>query len=140
MASACSLAGSPLWFERPSRTIRKTATSSSVEVSFGSRGWKRMMLSSERRAPAMIERPSTSRALANNEPRIAVWATMTSPAESAKSTTKSSGRLPSVDCRTPVTAGPNLVPTDSVPTPTVHASPAKATPATTNVVTGWSVA
>ena len=52
--------------------------------------------------PATIARPSTSSAFANSEPRIDVCATTTSPAESAKRTTKSSGRFPSVDCSTPV--------------------------------------
>ena len=53
------------------------------------------------RAPATIASPSTSRAFANSEPRIDVWATTISPAESANSTMKSSGRLPSVDWSAP---------------------------------------
>ena len=50
------------------------ATSSSVAVSFGSLGLKRMMPSCARRAPAMITSPSTSSALTRIEPRIAVSA------------------------------------------------------------------
>jgi hypothetical protein len=46
---------------------------------------------------------------------------------------KSSGKFPSVDCNTPVAAGPRCAPIDSVPTPTTHASPARAIAATTNV-------
>ena len=84
----------------------KTARSSSVAVSFGSRDWKRMTPSSAWRAPATIASPSTSSAFANSEPRIDVWATTISPAASEKRTMKSSGRLPSVDWSTPVTAGP----------------------------------
>ena len=45
---------------------------------------------------------------------------------SAKRTTKSSGRLPSVDCSTPVSAGPNREPTASVARPITQASPASA--------------
>ena len=72
-------------------------------MSFGSRGPKRITPSGAVRAPTTITRPSTSSALANSEPMIEVWATTTSPARRAKMTTKSSGRLPSVDCSTPVT-------------------------------------
>ena len=64
-----------------------------------------------------------------------VWATTISPARSANSTTKSSGRLPSVDCSTPVTAGPNRSATASVAKPMAQASPPRATPATMNVAT-----
>ena len=84
----------------------KTASRSSVVVSFGSRAWKRMTPSSARVAPATIARPRTRSALANSEPRIDVCATTISPAASEKRTMKSSGRLPSVDCSTPVAAGP----------------------------------
>ena len=73
-------------------------------MSCGSRRRKRMIPS--RRAPTMITRPMTSRALANSEPTTEVCATTTWPSASAKRTMKNSGRLPSVDCRTPVTAGP----------------------------------
>jgi hypothetical protein len=78
--------------------------------------------------------------LANSDPRIEVWATSVSPAERAKRTTKSSGRLPSVDWSTPVAAGPKREPTDSVPRPTSQARPPSAKAQTTNVATGWSVA
>ena len=50
-------------------------------------------------------------------------------------TTKNSGRLPSVDCITPVTAGPKLRPTCSVANETIHARPASAIAATTNART-----
>ena len=75
-------------------------------MSFGSRAPKRITPSFAWRVPATIARPRTSSAFANREPMIEVCATTVSPAESAKSTMKSSGRLPSVDCRTPVMAGP----------------------------------
>ena len=73
----------------------------------------------------MIVRPSTSSAFANNEPRIDVWATTISPAASENSTMKSSGRLPSVDWSTPVTAGPKCEPTDSVADPDRPREPAE---------------
>ena len=96
-------------------------------MSFGSRGWKRMTLPSLAREPAMITSPSTSSALANRLPRMLVCATTTSPALSAKITTNSSGRLPSVDCSTPVSPGPTWLPSASVPSATSQASPASAT-------------
>ena len=64
-----------------------------------------------------------------------VFATTTSPAESANTTMKNSGRFPSVDCRNPVTAGPKRAPTASVAKETTHARPASATAATTNGTT-----
>ena len=63
---------------------------------------------------------------------IDVCATTISPAESAKTTMKNSGRFPSVDCSTPVTAGPKRSPTCSVAKETTQASPASATVATPN--------
>ena len=113
----------------------KLAISSSVAVSLGSRGLKRMIRSGSRREPAIRTRPRTSSALTRIEPRIAVWATIFSPALSAKMTTKNSGRLPSVDCIRPVTAGPKRWPTCSVENDTIHAPPASARPATTNAAT-----
>ena len=47
--------------------------------------------------------------MARIEPTIAVCATTSSPFCSAKMTTNSSGRLPSVDCSIPVTAGPEAL-------------------------------
>ena len=91
-----------------------------------------MHTSSASRAPTTITIPSTSSALAKIEPRIEVWATTVSPAPSAKSTTKSSGRLPSVDWSTPVTPGPKRSPTCSVANETSHASPASAIVAMAN--------
>ena len=88
------------------------------------------------RAPATIASPSTSSALAKSEPRIDVCATTISPAESEKSTMNSSGRLPSVDCSTPVTAGPNRAPTDSVATPMIQARPPSAAPQTMKTAVG----
>ena len=83
----------------------------------------------------MITSPSTSSALTRMEPRIAVWATIFSPALSAKMTTKNSGRLPSVDCISPVAAAPKRSPTCSVANDTIQATPARATPATTKATT-----
>ena len=60
-----------------------------------------MTPSSDWRAPTTITKPSTSSALAKIDPMIENWATTTSPLDSAKMTTKNSGRLPSVDCSTP---------------------------------------
>ena len=78
----------------------KHEISSSVAVSFGSRGLKRITPSGARRAPAMMTSPRTSSALTRIEPRIAVCGDgALAPACSAKMTTKNSGRLPSVDCR-----------------------------------------
>ncbi len=104
----------------------KTVTCSSVAVSRGSFLAKRIIPSGERRAPTTITRPSTSSALASTEPTIAVCATISSPFCSAKITTNSSGRLPSVDCSIPVTAGPKRSPSCSVANETTHARPASA--------------
>ncbi len=107
----------------------KLAMSSSVAVSLGSRGLKRMRPSGRRRAPTTIAIPSTSSALERIEPRIAVWATIRSPACRANRTTKNSGRLPSVDCSIPVAATPSRAPTCSVEKVTIHAPPASASAA-----------
>ncbi len=105
-------------------------------MSFGSRLPNVIVPSACLDEPAAIARPSTSRAFAKSEPRIENCATTSSPADNAKRTMKSSGRLPSVDWSAPVTAGPNLAPTDSVAIPIVHATPPSAIPQTTNVTTG----
>ena len=120
----------------------KTASRSSVAVSFGRRVPKRMhAVRSPRRAPATIASPSTSSAFANSEPRIDVCATTISPAESAKSTMKSSGRLPSVDWSTPVTAGPKRRADRLGADADEPGEPGRARrPQTTKVATGWSVA
>ena len=115
----------------PTSTMMNTARSSSVVVSIGRRAEKRMMPSSLTQAPTTMTMPSTSRALAKIEPMIENWATTTSPADSAKITTKNSGRLPSVDCSTPVIAGPKRSPTSSVAKETTQAIPPSAMPETT---------
>ncbi len=107
-------------------TITNSETSSSVAVSCGRRWLKRMHPSSARIDPATITSPSTSSALAKIEPIREVCATTTSPEPSAKRTMKNSGRLPSVDCMKPVTAGPKRSPTCSVASATTQASPASA--------------
>ena len=119
----------------PTSRMMKLAMSSSVAVSLGSRGLNRMTWSSERSDPTTITSPSTSSALTRIEPRIAVSATTCSPALSANTTTKNSGRLPSVDCISPVAAAPKRSPTCSVANDTIQATPASATPATTNATT-----
>ena len=116
--------------------MRNTASSNNVAVSFGRRAPKVIVPSARRSEPAAMVSPSTRSAFAKSEPRIENWATTTSPAESANSTMKSSGRLPSVDWSAPVTAGPNRAPTDSVAMPINHATPPSAAPVTTNVTTG----
>src|SRR5262245_54422952 len=116
--------------------MMKTASRSSVAVSFGSRFRNRMTPSRAVSEPATIASPSTRSAFANSEPRMEVCATTTSPAASANRTTKSSGRLPSVDCSTPVSAGPNREPTASVAIPITQASPASAAAATMKTATG----
>ena len=110
-------------------------TSSSVAVSFGSRGLNRITPSGTRTAPATITSPRTSSALTRIDPRIAVSATICWPASSANRTTKNSGRLPSVDWSTPVIATPSRIPTCSVASATIHARPASATPEITNATT-----
>ena len=132
----CALARSPIRSERPSSAITESASRSSVAVSLGNRRRKRIGFSPAAREPATTASPRTSSALAKSEPRIDVCATTTSPAERAKRTMKSSGRLPSVDWRTPVTAWPNRTPTDSVAAPISQASPARATPARRNTAVG----
>ena len=89
--------------------MMNTVSSSSVAVSRGRRLEKRMMPSGERLAPITITSPSTSSALARIEPTIAVWATTSCPFCSAKITTNSSGRLPSVDCSMPGHARPEAL-------------------------------
>jgi hypothetical protein len=126
--------------ERPTSTMMKPASRSSVAVSLGRRGEKRMIPSLLWRAPTKITSPSTSRALAKIDPMIENWATTTSPSESANSTTKNSGRFPSVDCSTPVIAGPKRSPTCSVANDTTHASPASAAAATTKASTAGASA
>jgi hypothetical protein len=107
-------------------TITKSATSSRVAVSCGRRLAKRMQPSLAWSVPVMITSPSTSRALAKIDPIKEVCATTISPDPSANRTMKNSGRFPSVDCRNPVTAGPNRRPTCSVANATTQANPAKA--------------
>ncbi len=104
-------------------------------MSFGSRFLKCMTPSSARCEPAMITRPRTRSAFAKIEPRIVVCATTSSPARIEKRTMKSSGRLPSVDWRTPVRAGPVRAPTASVENETTQARPASAMAPTTKVAT-----
>ena len=106
--------------------------SSSVAVSFGRCGLKRITPVRSFQAPATITRPSTSSALTRIEPMIAVSATTFWPALSAKITTKNSGRLPSVDCMKPVIAAPKRPPTCSVANDTTQARPASASVANTN--------
>ena len=106
--------------------MMNTVTCSSVAVSRGSRLEKRISPSCERRAPTTTTRPSTSSAFARIEPTIAVCATTSSAFLSAKITTNSSGRLPSVDCNMPVTPGPKRSPSCSVANDTTHARPASA--------------
>lgn len=127
-----SLALSCVEADSPTRTMMKLVSRSSVAVSLGSRAWKRMTPSSATTAPTTMTAPRTSSPLAKIEPRIENWATTTSPSRSANRTTKNSGRLPSVDCRTPVAAGPKCRPTSSVATDTTQASPASARAATAN--------
>ena len=117
----------------PRITIRKLASSISVALSLGRRAWKRITPSTLLLHPAMITSPSTSSAFAKIEPMIEVCATTISPADSANMTMKNSGRFPSVDWRTPVTAGPKRSPTCSVAKETIQASPARATVASTKV-------
>src|SRR4051794_30209102 len=114
--------------------MMKIASRRSVAVSFGRRRPKRM-IPWEERAPARITSPRTSRAFAKSEPRIEYWATISSPADRAKRTTKNSGRFPRVDWRTPVNAGPNRSPTASVEKETTQATPASATAATRKIAT-----
>ena len=115
--------------------MMKLVISSNVAVSRGSLASKCIVPVLSARAPAMITSPSTNSALTRIEPRIAVSATIRSPAISANSTTKNSGKLPSVACIRPVTAGPRRWPTCSVANDTIHAPPARATPATMNATT-----
>ncbi len=115
--------------------MMKLAIISIVAVSLGRRGLKRITPSLVRSAPTTITSPSTNNALTRIEPRIAVWATTSWPALSAKITTKNSGRLPSVDCSRPVAAVPSRCPTCSVANETIQAAPASATPATANAAT-----
>src|SRR5919199_683448 len=140
MASVWRLARSPELSERPISAMTKTAMSIKVAVSRGSRAAKRITPSRASRAPSTIASPRTSSALAKIEPISENLATTTSPAERAKITTKNSGRLPSVDCITPVTAGPKRSPTCSVAKETTHAMPASAPVAARKAATGGAPA
>ena len=119
----------------PTTTMTKSVTNPSVAASCGSRVLKRIRSSSEASTPVTITRPCTSRALARIDPTSEVCATTSSPAPNAKSTTKSSGRFPSVACRYPVTAGPKRSPTCSVATATTQASAANASVAAAKAAT-----
>ena len=107
--------------------MMKTQASSSVAVSRATFGWNVITPPRARSAPTTRTKPSTSSAVANSDPTIALWATTRSPLFSANSTTNSSGRLPSVACRSPVAAGPMCPPTCSVENDTIQASPPSAT-------------
>ena len=124
----------------PTSTMMKAKTSSSVEASRGARASKRMIPSRAASAPTITTTPSTSSALANSEPTIALWATSCSPACSAKMTTNSSGRLPTVAWSSPVAAEPSRSPTSPVASDTTQAMPASAAVATANAATAlqWS--
>ena len=64
--------------------------------------------------------------MARIDPMIAVLSDHELALCSAKMTTNSSGRLPSVDCSIPVTPGPKRSPSCSVANDTTHARPASA--------------
>ena len=88
-----------------------------------------------RKPPTKKASPNTSRLFPRIEPTSAAWITVISPSRRAKYPTKSSGKLPSEDCNTPVAPGPRCEPNCSVPMPTRAASRARATPETTKVRT-----
>ena len=128
----CELAGSWVCSESPTITMMNVAAMSSVAVSFARRWPKRITPSGARRAPTTITIPSTSSAFEKIDPITVLCATTASPWRRAKTTRKSSGRLPSVACMNPATPAPSSSPTLSTPTATTCASPASATVAKTN--------
>ena len=79
-----------------------------------------------RRPPAKNASPSTNRLFPRIEPTIAACTTSINPARKAKIPTKSSGKLPSADCNTPVAPEPRRSPTCSVAWPTSAARSASA--------------
>ena len=66
------------------------------------------------------------------EPTKAAFTTVSNPARSAKMQTNNSGKFPSADCKTPVAAGPILLPNCSVAFPTIMATKTNATAASPN--------
>ena len=66
------LAGSPDDSDRPTSTMMKTHTSSSVEASRATFGWKRIDAVGGASAPATIVTPEHQQAVANSEPTIAL--------------------------------------------------------------------
>jgi len=113
-------------------TMMNVAAMSSVAVSFARRCPKRITLSGALREPTTITIPSTSSAFEKIDPITVLCATTASPSRRAKTTRKSSGRLPSVACMKPAMPAPSSSPTLSTPTATTWASPARAMVAKTN--------
>ena len=121
IATWCSLARSPSRSESPSSAMLTSARSSSVGCRSAAAGEAhhldvgRARAGHDRQAEdeqRVREQRAEDRRLRDHD----------SPAASAKSTMKSSGRLPSVDWSTPVTAGPNSS-ADSRESPTSQARP-----------------
>ena len=91
-----------------------------------------------RRPPTKNASPSTNKLFPRIEPTIADCTTSISPARKAKIPTKSSGKLPSADCNTPVAPDPRRSPTCSVAWPTSAASRASAPADTTKMRTAFA--
>src|SRR5436190_17872561 len=84
-----------------------------------------------RRPPIRNEAPRTSSVFPRIEPVMDAVATSSWPARIAKIVMMSSAALPNVAFRTPPTFGPELSPSCSVATPTIHASATSAAPEST---------
>ena len=110
-----------------------TARRVSVEITRGASASKRCVPCFS--PPIRKASPRTSRLLARIDPTSAACTTVTRPARSAKIETKSSGRLPSPDWRTPVAPGPSRSPNCWVASPTTEASTASAAAVTTKTRT-----
>src|SRR2546421_2234598 len=132
-ASSCLDAGVCKKYTRVGKMSADTDSSASVAIMRGTSEAKRCV--PWRKPPTKKASPSTSRLFPRIEPTSAAWITAISPLRSAKYPTKSSGKLPSEDCNTPVAPGPRCEPSCSVPMPTRAASSARATPETTKVRT-----
>ena len=105
-------------------------------MSFGSRAWNAIAPSPRSCGACHDREPEHEQRVREQRPEDRELRHDDLAGRQRNSTMNSSGRFPSVDCSTPVTAGPNRAPTDSVAMPIAHATPPSETPVTTNTATG----
>ncbi len=129
------LAGSCAELASPISTMMNVATSSSVAVSLGSRGLKRMTPSRSRRAPATITSPSTSSALTRIEPDDRGLGDDRLAGVQREDHDEELGQVAERRLQEAGDSGTEPPPTCSVENDTIHARPASASVASTNAST-----